>query len=128
MSNNMSNNMSNKKHYTWDEYRKYLESILNKEFVDAYYEELFSEKKWPVYVERYKHLVIPIMKKIAPEINHKEFWEEVKDIFTKELILYCWHKSKYHTSKEYHLDYKDEDIEHLVYDVLTAKGVKCNFM
>lgn len=117
-----------KKHYTWDEYRKYLESTLNKDFVDAYYEELFSEEKWSTYVWRYEFLVMPVIKALAPDIDHKAMWEKTKDIFTKELILYCWNKSKYRTSKKHHLGYRDEDIEHLVFDVLTAEGVKCKFV
>ena len=117
-----------KKIYTWDEYRKHLESLLNKDFVDAYYEELFSEEKWSMYLWRYEQLIIPIMKKLAPHIDHKALWEKTKDTFTKELILYCWNASKYCTSKEHYMGYKDEDVEHLVYDILTAEGVKCVFV
>ena len=103
-----------KKHYTWDEYRTYLESSLNKDFVDAYYEKLFSK-------------VMPVMKALAPHIDHKAMWEKTKDTFTKELILYCWNKSKYRTT-QHELGYRDEDVEHLVYDVLKAEGVKCKFV
>ena len=113
-----------KKHYTWDEYRKHLEGKFNKGFIDAYYEELFSEK-WETYTWRYEQLIMPIMKKLAPHIDHKAFWEKRKDDFTKELILYCWNASKYRTSKEHHLGYRDEDVEHLVHDILTEEGVKC---
>ena len=111
-----------KKEYNWDEYRAYLESSLNKDFVDAYYEELFSEEKWNLYTWRYEQLVIPVMKKLAPHIDHEAMWEQTKDAFTKELVLYCWNVSKYRTSKEHHLGYKKEDVEHLVFDILTAEG------
>ena len=114
-----------KKYYTWDEYRKYLESTLNKNFVDAYYKELFSEGKWSTYVWRYKHLVMPVIKALAPDIDHEAMWEKTKNTFTKELILYCWNKSKYRTNKYHHLGYRDDDVEHLVYDVLTNEGIKC---
>lgn len=116
------------KKYTWDEYRAYLETILNKNFVDAYYKDLCSEEKWSVYVNRYEYLIMPVMKVLAPDIDHNAMWGKTKDIFTKELILYCWNASKYRTSKEHHLGYKDEDIEHLVYDVLTAEGVRCKLV
>ena len=116
-----------KKTYTWEDYRKHLESMFNKDFVDSYYEELFSEEKWEVCVRKYEQLIMPAMKKLAPHINHKVMWEKTKDAFTKELILYCWNASKYRTSKEHHLGYRDEDVEHLVYDILTAEGVKCVF-
>lgn len=112
-----------KKHYTWDEYRTYLESSLNKDFVDAYYEKLFSKENWNTYVWRYEHLIMPVMKALAPHIDHKAMWEKTKDTFTKELILYCWNKSKYRTT-QHELGYRDEDVEHLVYDVLKAEGVK----
>ena len=113
-----------RKTYTWDEYREYLESVLNKGFVEAYYEELFSEEKWGLYTWRYEQLVIPIMKKMAPHIDHKTMWEKTKNDFTKELVLYCWNVSKYRTT-QHELGYKDEDVEHLVFDILTAEGVKC---
>lgn len=113
-----------RKTYTWEGYKKHLESVLNKGFVEAYYEELFSEEKWSLYVWRYEQLVIPIMKKMAPHINHKAMWEQTKDEFTKELILYCWKVSKYRTT-QHELGYKDEDVEHLVHDILTAKGIEC---
>lgn len=117
-----------RKVFTWDEYRKYMECRLNKEYVDNYYNTLFSEDKWPLYVYRYKFLVMPAMKKLAPNIDHDTVWEKHKDDFTKELILYCWNVSKYRTSKEHHLGYRDEDVEHLVYDILTADGIKCKFV
>ena len=116
-----------KKTYTWDGYRKHMEDILNKGFVDAYYEALFEPKKWDMYVSRYKFLVMPVLKELAPQIDHEAFWEKRKEDFTKELILYCWNVSKYRTSKEHHLGYRDEDVEHLVHDILTAEGVKCVF-
>ena len=71
-----------RKTYTWEGYRKHLEGMLNKGFVDAYYEELFSEEKWSTYVCRYRHLVMPVMKAIAPDIDHKAMWEKTKDIFS----------------------------------------------
>lgn len=117
-----------RKTYTWEDYKKHLESMLNKGFVDAYYEELFSDEKWGLYIWRYEQLVIPVMKKLAPHIDHKAMWEQTKDAFTKELILYCWNVSKYRTSKEHHLGYKDEDVEHLVFDILTAEGIKCKLV
>lgn len=116
-----------KKYYTWDEYRTHLESSLNKDFVDAYYEKLFSKENWNTYVWRYEHLVMPVMKALAPHIDHKAMWEKTKDIFTKELILYCWNKSKYRTT-QHELGYRNEDVEHLVYDVLKTEGVKCKFV
>lgn len=114
-----------KQTYTWEGYRKYLEKSLNKGFVDAYYEELFTEEKWNIYIWRYELLVMPVIKKLAPHIDHKAMWEKHKDDFTKELILYCWNASKYRTSEEHYLGYKDEDVEHLVYDILTADGIEC---
>lgn len=116
-----------RKYYTWDEYRKHLENKLNKEFVDAYYEDLFKKEKWDVYLFRYKFLIMPILKKIAPQIDHEAFWEKRKEDFTKELILYCWHVSKYRTN-QHELGYKNDDIEHLVFDVFTADGIKCKFV
>lgn len=112
--------------FTWEGYRKHLEKSLNKGFVDAYYEALFEKEKWELYLFRYKFLVMPILKKIAPQIDHEAFWDKRKEDFTKELILYCWNVSKYRTTHE--LGYKDEDVEHLVYDILTAEGIKCNFV
>ena len=116
-----------KKTFTWDEYRKHLEKRLNKGFVDAYYKELFEKEKWDVYLFRYKLLIMPILKKIAPQIDHEAFWEKRKEDFTKELILYCWNVSKYRTT-QHELGYKDEDVKHLVYDILIAEGIKYNFV
>ena len=116
-----------KKTYTWDEYRKHMEEQLNKGFVDAYYEALFEKEKWETYTWRYKFLVMPVMMKLAPHINHEEMWEKTTDACTKELILYCWGASKYRTT-QHEFGYKNEDVEHLVYDILTEEGVKCVFV
>lgn len=115
-----------KKTFSWDEYRKHLERSTNKAFVDAYYEALFEKEKWQVYLFRYKFLVMPFLKKLAPQINHEAIWEKRKDDFAKELILYCWNVSKYRTN-QHELGYKDEDVEHLVYDILVSEGIKCKY-
>lgn len=114
-----------KRTYTWDEYRAYLESVLEKNFVDFYYEELFSKEKWEVFVWRYKCLVLPIMVKLIPNIDHHTIWEKTADNFTKELILYHWGVSKYCSNSKEPYAYKDEDIKCLVHDVLIAEGIKC---
>lgn len=54
------------------------------------------------------------------------WWEKRKDDFAKELILYCWNVSKYRTN-QHELGYKDEDVEHLVYDILVSEGIKCKY-
>lgn len=111
--------------FSWDEYRKYLENSINKPFVDAYYNALFENEKWGVFVFRYKVLIMPFLKKIAPKINHEAIWEKRKDDFTKELILYCWNVSKYRTN-QHELGYKDEDIKRLVYDILASENATGN--
>lgn len=115
------------KYYTWDEYRLHLEKIYNKEYIGAIYEDLLSEEKWSKLTEKYKGLIIPKMKAMFPAFNHDVIWENTKDIFTKELLLYAWYKSKYRISKQHHLGYRDEDLERLIYDVIVAEGIECNF-
>lgn len=104
--------------HIWNLYSK-------KNFVDFYYEELFSKEKWEVFVWRYKCLVLPIMVKLIPNIDHHTIWEKTKDVFTQELILYHWGVSKYCSNSKEPYAYKDEDIKCLVHDVLIAEGIKC---
>lgn len=113
--------------FTWEGYRKHLEKSLNKGFVDAYYDALFENEKWSTYVSRYRFLIMPILKKVAPQIDHEALWNKRKEDFTKELILYCWNVSKYRTN-HHQLGYKDEDVEHLVYDILVSEGVRCKIV